>query len=326
MDPANDLPKLSTCTTCRFKEDFSNYWTAVMFFKHRNGSYIRVPQMANQVTGNPSGGMTVYYFQPFNGETVTAFKKGFRMIVGDPMIRNNTFINPDSGEAKALSFRCFDANFSGPSAPYAPGNGFDTVDFPKQKCAGGIRANIYFPSCWDGVNLDSPNHHSHMAYPLGPPDQSDLYYFGGTCPASHPVRVPVIFMETMWDTRRFNDLEWPEDGSQPLVFSMGDPTGYGQHADYIFGWEGDSLQRAMDKCVGGSGVPEACKELTLNTDEEMNKCTQTPRVDEITEGQYLEALPGCNPIQDGPTPATAVAACTAISTTVGIPSAKATSL
>lgn len=42
MDPNNDLPSLSTCTTCSFSEDFSNYWTAVLFFKHQNGSYMRV--------------------------------------------------------------------------------------------------------------------------------------------------------------------------------------------------------------------------------------------------------------------------------------------
>ena len=42
MDPKNDLPALSTCTTCKFKEDASNYWTAVLYFKHQNGSYIRV--------------------------------------------------------------------------------------------------------------------------------------------------------------------------------------------------------------------------------------------------------------------------------------------
>jgi len=42
MDPKNDLPAMTTCTTCRFKEDKSNYWTAVMYFKHPNGSYIRV--------------------------------------------------------------------------------------------------------------------------------------------------------------------------------------------------------------------------------------------------------------------------------------------
>lgn len=95
MDPSNDLPSLAKCTTCRFKEDLSNYWTAVMYFKHPNGSYTRVcscllirrklpphhaapgqvPQIANQVVGSPNGGMTVYYVQPPNNQKVTSFKK-----------------------------------------------------------------------------------------------------------------------------------------------------------------------------------------------------------------------------------------------------------
>jgi hypothetical protein len=27
-----------------------------------------------------------------------------------------------------------------------------------KQCSGGIRTNIFFPQCWDGVNLDSPDH------------------------------------------------------------------------------------------------------------------------------------------------------------------------
>ena len=42
MDTTLDFPNVATCTTCRFKENKSNYWTAVMYFKHPNGSYIRV--------------------------------------------------------------------------------------------------------------------------------------------------------------------------------------------------------------------------------------------------------------------------------------------
>lgn len=45
MDPSNDLAQTSTCTSCSFTQDKSNYWTAVMFFKAQNGSYIRVPQV-----------------------------------------------------------------------------------------------------------------------------------------------------------------------------------------------------------------------------------------------------------------------------------------
>lgn len=76
MDPdSHDLPGQSTCTSCSFTEDKSNYWTAVMFFKSSNGSYHRVPQTGN---GGPqgslvnNGGLDVYYIP--NGK-VTAFKK-----------------------------------------------------------------------------------------------------------------------------------------------------------------------------------------------------------------------------------------------------------
>jgi Domain of unknown function (DUF1996) len=70
----HDLAALSTCTSCTFKEDKSNYWTAVMFFKHKNGSYHRVPQVGNggpqgQLVNN--GGLDVYYIP--SGK-VTAFK------------------------------------------------------------------------------------------------------------------------------------------------------------------------------------------------------------------------------------------------------------
>lgn len=74
-----DISSKATCTTCTFSEDFSNYWTAVMFFKHQNGSYKRVPLMQNTALPTPiNGGMTIYYSQhdltSNNGVKVTAFK------------------------------------------------------------------------------------------------------------------------------------------------------------------------------------------------------------------------------------------------------------
>ncbi|KAH6884766.1 hypothetical protein BKA70DRAFT_1574799 [Coprinopsis sp. MPI-PUGE-AT-0042] len=242
MDPARlTWIQISTCTTCRFKEDKSNYWTAVLYFKHRNGTYLRVPQFANIGTGSPNGGMTVYYFQPRHR----------------PRPYHNRVPEGIQNDRTALGAG-------------TPGVGpDDTIEFPNKFCTGGIRSNIYFPQCWDGVNLDSPTHQTHVAHPVGDPESQGLKIFGTDCPATHPVRVPLLFMEIMWDTRPFNSAElWPTDGSQPFVFSMGDPTGYGQHADYVFGWEGDSLQRAMDVCTGQDGIPQNCRALTLQTDEE----------------------------------------------------------
>jgi len=63
---------------------------------------------------------------------------------------------------------------------------------------------------------------SHMAYPLGTPPRDGLFFMGGTCPSTHPIRMPLLFMETVWDTRQFNNM-FPKDGSQPFVLSQGDP-------------------------------------------------------------------------------------------------------
>jgi len=322
MQPDEDIQNIATCTTCRFKEDKSNYWTAVMYFKHSNGSFIRLPQIPNHIIGTPNGGMTVYYipgYPPY--QKVSAFTKGFRMVTGDPMIRMKKPSDPDDVASWALTFRCWtDTDFwHGVSNQFAPGAGpYDTVHLPDKPCPAGIRANIFFPNCWDGKSLDSYDHKSHMSFAVGKVDPGrGLFFNNASCPASHPVRTPTVLYETYWDTTVFKDM-WPADGSQPFVLSMGDPTGFGQHGDYLFGWEGDSLQRAMDTCKNDFGYPESCPELTIQSDEEINSCTQPVKVNEKTEGEYLPALPGCNPLQPGPAPATMVKSCDAVSTT-GIP-------
>ncbi|TFK16954.1 hypothetical protein FA15DRAFT_711253 [Coprinopsis marcescibilis] len=323
MDPSVDIAETSTCTTCRFVEDKSNYWTAVLYFKSRNGTYIRVPQMANHNTGPglAAGGMTIYYFQPgapTRDLKVKAFAKGFRMIVGDPFRRNGD-IDIKNPQSRSTTFRCFKKNDPGNSG--TPGFPGDTFHLPNEPCEEGIRSNIYFPQCWDGVNLDTPDHSSHVTHPVGTISAEGLQFFGTDCPPSHPVRLPLLFIEINWDTRTFNDPDlWPVDGSQPFVFSMGDPTGFGQHADYVFGWEGDSLQRAMEVCTGFDGIPTNCPVLTVQDMDSMNNCRQPNKIAEVVEDEYLEKLPGCNPEQAGPDPATIVPECDALSTTAVAPS------
>lgn len=79
----HDLPALSPCTSCTFTQDFSNYWTAVLFFRAKNGTFHRVPQALSEGLRG-AGGITVYYIPSARNETrVAAFRHGFRMLVGD---------------------------------------------------------------------------------------------------------------------------------------------------------------------------------------------------------------------------------------------------
>jgi hypothetical protein len=188
MDPAtHDLPKASTCTSCTFSEDFSNYWTAVLYFRNRNGLFKRVPQFPSEGLRG-TGGITVYYIPSANKTaTVTAFKPGFRMLVGDATASS-------SGPDRKVCHRCMPA--SGDNSNINCGSP-DTQTLPSGFCVGGIRTIITFPTCWDGVNLDSPDHRSHVAYAIGskPNDVGPT----GICPASHPVVIPQVMYEVMWD-------------------------------------------------------------------------------------------------------------------------------
>jgi hypothetical protein len=273
----HDPPTASTCTSCTYSEDFSNYWTANVYFKAKNGSFKRVPQMANLGLG-VQGGMTVYYIRGYQSAAkVTAFKPGFRMLVGDPNNRDEKKV------PSGLCFRC-EANIQQSPFGGAPCTGSDTKAFPKGICGGGWRVTVTFPSCWDGKNTDSPDHKSHISYPA-----SGTFESGGACPASHPVKIPQVMYEIMYDTRPFNNkAEWPESG-QPFQWSHGDPTGLGIHGDYLFGWKGDALQKAMDtKCAGDS-----CKALQRQADTKAISCTksQTARED-IGTDKWLSVLPG----------------------------------
>lgn len=135
MAPGQDPADRATCTTCIFTEDLSNYWTAVMYFRARNNSYIRVPQYPNSLIGNLNGGMTVYYIQAdfsTNGkQKITSFKPGFRMTVGSPSDRNH--------KNAGLAYTCLqNVNTRFP----------ETMEFPKGPCPAGIMAIHHFPNCW----------------------------------------------------------------------------------------------------------------------------------------------------------------------------------
>ncbi|KAI0002802.1 hypothetical protein F4779DRAFT_602823 [Xylariaceae sp. FL0662B] len=276
MEPGtHDLAALSTCTSCQFTEDFSNYWTAVLFFRAKNGTFKRVPQMAQAGMEGTQGGMVVYYmsdalFDTAQRSTVTAFKPGFRMLVGDATFRDRE----QARKFRQLTYICMENQ--GTRAP-------ETIGFPAQPCRGGIMANHRFPTCWDGKNLDSPNHQDHVSYP-----ETGTFESGGSCPSTHPVKLPQLMLETVWDTRSFNNpADWPDDpNEQPFVWATGDKSGYSTHADYMFGWKDDSLQRAMD---GHTYV--SAPMLQTQSIAQQNQCKVPDMVKEDIDS-WLTELPG----------------------------------
>jgi hypothetical protein len=99
-------------------------------------------------------------------------------------------------------------------------------------CSGKLSKMVIFPACWDGKNLDSPDHKSHMAY-----DE------GGTCPSTHPVKIPEIAMNLHYDVTRTTNLRLSSDN-----YSNG-PGGFSGHADWINGWNEDVLNMVVNNCL-----------------------------------------------------------------------------
>jgi len=160
MDPSNNIPSVASCTTCTFNQDFSNYWTAILYFRARNGTFKRLEQIGNVDFESANGGSTVYYIQPYDGSSVTAFKpvsrfrklkcsninahpQGFRMVVGNPTFRNAS----QASTYRQLTFTCLQN----------PSDRTDETDYlPTKACPSGIMSNIRFPTYVSDHLLISP--------------------------------------------------------------------------------------------------------------------------------------------------------------------------
>jgi Domain of unknown function (DUF1996) len=104
-------------------------------------------------------------------------------------------------------------------------------------CAAGaeILAEIQFPQCWDGKNLDSADHRSHVAYGK----------YGVGCPASHPVGLPSISYNIHYKVPAGGTSGWR------LASDMytGGPGGYSMHADIITAWNEVASWIWLNQCV-----------------------------------------------------------------------------
>ena len=157
-------------------------------------------------------------------------------------------------------------------------------------CPNGMRAQIVFQSCWDGINLWKADN-SHVAYLSG--------LDHGICPPTHPIMIPTLFIETNYAVGQVPDQA---PGGQ-FVFSQGDPTGYGFHADFQNGWEPNALAAAARDCLvpDNFGQVSYCQALyATQTNGYHENCPERPsQIDEPVTG-LLDHIPGCVDITYGP--------------------------
>ncbi|KIX99495.1 uncharacterized protein Z520_05071 [Fonsecaea multimorphosa CBS 102226] len=302
LDPTLDDLLASNCTSCSILQDHSVYWSPLMYFQHANGTFEMVPT---------EGGLTVYYFtepSPVDTTPVVAFPQNFRMIAGNSLKRafygpvpdppsslwNGSDTTQQALMEKALGFNCL--NYNLPPEGAREYHYLRNKTFLDATCADGIRAEVMFPSCWNGVDLDSANHTTHVAYP----DQIQ----NGICPEGYPVKIPTLFYETIYQTNLFNGT----DGE--FTFANGDPTGYGYHGDFLCAWEEGVLQSAINDPVcnlpiGAAGNQEDCPIFKVQNPDVGTQCQmEVPEVLQSEQINFVQQLPGNVQVQAGPAPAT----------------------
>jgi hypothetical protein len=195
-----------------------------------NRSAYWVPTMIDTRDGTPvvPTGIGVYYKNGYvDGSIVQPIPIGLRMIAG-----NASATGPTTTEF-AYRFKCIGG----------PRNQNDLYGPTIGDCDGGAELwqEIFFPSCWDGRNLDSPDHKSHMSYNAWSTER------GWHCPGSHPVAIPQITFNVIYGV--------PEAGAATRwrlasdAYSTSLPGGYSSHGDWFNGWMTDVSEAWGRRCV-----------------------------------------------------------------------------
>ena len=102
-----------------------------------------------------------------------------------------------------------------------------------------ILATIGAPSCWDGKNLDSPNHRDHVAYG----SFGDWGYY--RCPTTHPYSIPSFQMGSGFRVdENLGTWRLSSDEMHPNL-----PAGSTFHADWFGAWDNQVQAMWMDNCI-----------------------------------------------------------------------------
>ncbi len=175
----------------------------------------------------PDGGALFYYKTGYDGvpaNMVVAPPKGLRMLTG------NSKATAASG-VKDVAYMCVP-----PDGHYQGWN--DHI--PNCKVGEVMQMAVDFPQCWDGVNLDSPDHKSHMAF-------AGSYPTANHCPATHPIAIPKITMTLNYKVNSANQATKWRLSSDNYASTL--PGGYSGHADWVNGWDETIMSGIVKNCL-----------------------------------------------------------------------------
>lgn len=129
---------------------------------------------------------------------------------------------------------------------------FATIKEALAGCPAGARlgAVLVAPDCWNGKDLDSPDHRSHMAYRVYNANAEPV------CPAGYPYIIPE-FQLGAWYTTDATAKDWYLSSDRMAGMAPLEP-GTTLHADWFGAWEDSILtmwsENCLDKllsCTGG---------------------------------------------------------------------------
>jgi len=105
-----------------------------------------------------------------------------------------------------------------------------------------VEATINFPMCWDGKNLDSADHKSHMAFTVWDNTEKKV-----TCPATHPVQLPGLTEKVQYTvTEAGSTARWRLSSDN---YGTEKPGGYSIHADWFNGWDAKVQETWVKNCL-----------------------------------------------------------------------------
>lgn len=185
------------------------YWTPALI-DTRNGKPL-----------TPQNELTLFYYKcGYLGVTcsqIQPFPAGLRMIAG------TSSLTTEVAQAGVIRIWC------------EGGDGTIRGRIPSCNRGEELAFEVIFPQCWDGVNLDSPNHKSHMAYATGQ-----------GCPADHPVPLTEISMNIKYVVEDSGTDTYLRLSSDNYTGGVG---GYSMHADWFNGWDVPTMNTWVSKCI-----------------------------------------------------------------------------